>query len=98
MTPGTGEYVIGTPLFDKATLTFADGKTTVIEADPTNRYIDSITLNGREYAPTYFRHDDLTAGSRIKFVTSATPNTVRGTLPEEAPYSFTVDKVKESKK
>lgn len=98
VTPGTGEYVIGTPLFDKATLTFADGKTTVIEADPTNRYIDSITLNGREYAPTYFRHDDLTAGSRIKFVTSATPNTVRGTLPEEAPYSFTVDKVKESKK
>lgn len=97
VTPGTGEYVIGTPLFDKATLTFADGKTTVIEANPANRYIDSITLNGNAYAPTYFRHDDLTAGAEIKISTSATPNTERGTSQADAPYSFSTDKADHSR-
>lgn len=50
VTPGTPEYVIGSPLFDKVTLTLEDGKTFVIESDNNlnaNPYIQQALLNGK---------------------------------------------------
>lgn len=93
VTPGTDQYVIGTPLFGKATLNLPNGKRTVIESSsPADRYIDSITLDGKEYTPTYFRHSDLTNGANIKIKTSDSPNYNRGTSVKDAPYSFSLEK------
>ncbi|MCM1484323.1 MAG: GH92 family glycosyl hydrolase [Muribaculaceae bacterium] len=89
VTPGSGQYVIGTPLFSKAVLNMPGGKRTVIDvSDASQCYVNSISMNGKKYAPTYFTFDDLTRGVDIKINTSAEPNTKRGTLESEAPYSF----------
>ena len=94
VTPGTGEYVLGTPLFGKATLTMPGGKKTVIESSPEEWYVDSVVLNGKPYSPTFLRHDDLQNGATIKINKSATPNTTRGTSPSDAPYSFSRNEAK----
>jgi predicted alpha-1,2-mannosidase len=89
--PGSGEYAIGAPLFKKATLHFDNGKSLTLSAPANsneNIYIDRITMGGKAYTPTYFRHSDLLKGGEIIFDMSATPNTKRGTGKKDTPYSF----------
>ncbi|MDE6153139.1 MAG: GH92 family glycosyl hydrolase [Muribaculaceae bacterium] len=90
--PGTGQYVIGSPLFDKATITFPDGKKTVIESDGDKPYISSITLDGSAYTPTYFTLDDLRRGASIVINKSETPCTEWGADDKDYPYSFSTAK------
>ncbi len=50
--PGQDIYVIGTPLFNKATVHLENGKTFTIVANNRNAqniYIQSATLNGKDY-------------------------------------------------
>ncbi len=90
VTPGSGEFVIGTPLFGKATLTMPGNATTVIESsDPSKCYVSDITLDGKPYSPTFLKADDLKRGTTIRFTTSDTPDTRRGTSEADAPYSMT---------
>ena len=89
--PGSGQYVVGAPLFKHATLHFENGKQLHIEApenSETNLYIDRMEMNGKNYTQNYLRHADLLQGGTIKMKMSATPNTQRGTLPTDKPYSF----------
>ena len=49
VTPGHPTYIVGSPLFDRATVKLPSGKTLVIEATdngPENVYVESATLNG----------------------------------------------------
>ena len=90
--PGSNQYVLGVPYFDKLTLHLENGKTVNITANGnTNatRYVNSMTLNGAAYNHNYLNHSVLTDGADIVFNMSATPNMERGTLDEDAPYSFT---------
>ena len=90
--PGSNQYVLGVPYFDKLTLHLENGKTVNITANGnTNatRYVNSMTLNGAAYNHNYLNHSVLTDGANIVFNMSATPNMERGTLAEDAPYSFT---------
>lgn len=88
--PGTGQYVMGTPLFDKATLTFPDGKKTVIysKGEKDGIYVDHVKMNGMDYPKTYFTLDQLKKGSNIDIKKSRTPNKTRGIQEENYPYSF----------
>ena len=90
--PGSNQYVLGVPYFDKLTLHLENGKTVNITANGnTNatRYVNSMTLNGAAYNHNYLNHSVLIDGADIVFNMSATPNMERGTLDEDAPYSFT---------
>ena len=90
--PGNNQYVLGTPYFDKMTLHLENGKTMTITAKGNSdetRYVNSMTLNGVPYNHNYLNHTDLMNGGNIEFTMSATPNKQRGTLAEDAPYSFT---------
>ena len=90
--PGSNQYVLGTPYFDNVTLHLENGKTFNIEAKgntTATRYVDRMTLNGAPYNHNYLNHSDLVNGGNIVFNMSATPNKQRGTLDEDAPYSFT---------
>ena len=90
--PGSNQYVLGTPYFDKVKLHLDNGKTVNITANGnTNatRYVNSMTLNGAADNHNYLNHSVLTDGADIVFNMSATPNMERGTLDEDAPYSFT---------
>ncbi|MFT5284145.1 MAG: putative alpha-1,2-mannosidase [Planctomycetota bacterium] len=75
--PGSNEYVIGTPLFDRATINFEDGKRFVLEAErdkPGDFYIQSTALNGEPHADGFLRHADLVSGGEFKFELGSEPN------------------------
>lgn len=89
--PGTDEYVIGSPLFEKVTIHLENGKKVEINA-PGNthdtRYIQDIKVNGKNYTKNYFTHGDLMNGATIDFTMSDTPNKERGVNKSDFPYSF----------
>ena len=98
--PGTNEYALGAPLFKKATLHMENGKTVVIKAPENsdkNRYVGKMTLNGKDYTKNYITYEDLLKGSTIHFQMTDKPNTQRGTLDTDFPYSYT-NEVNASKK
>ncbi len=95
--PGTDEYVLGAPLFKKATVYFENGNKLVINAPENsdkNRYIESMTLNGKTYTKNYLKHADLQNGGEINIRMSETPNKQRGIQKEDFPYSFSVNEKK----
>ena len=89
--PGSGEYVLGAPLFQEATIHLQNGKTFEIQAPDNskkNLYIQSAKLNGRKYTKTYLSHEDIIKGGKVKFVMDDEPNKKWGTSPDDAPYSM----------
>ena len=89
--PGTDEYVVGAPLFKKATLHLENGNSLIIRATDNNKknmYIQTMNLNGTEYKKNYLRHEDLLKGGNINFQMGSQPNLNRGTEEESFPYSF----------
>jgi putative alpha-1,2-mannosidase len=88
--PGTDEYVMGSPLFKKATITLEDGKKFVIEAngnDAQNVYIQNATLNGKPFSRNYLKYSDITNGGILKMNMGAAPAKDRGTAKEDMPFS-----------
>ena len=92
--PGSNEYVVGAPLFKKATIHLENGKDVTIEAplnSEENWYIKEMKLNGKSYTHNYFSHEDLMNGAKIQIEMSNLPNENRGIAAEDAPYSFSMD-------
>ncbi|MDY3098129.1 MAG: GH92 family glycosyl hydrolase [Bacteroidaceae bacterium] len=90
--PGTKQYAMGSPLFQKILVKLENGKTIQIEAPDNNkqtRYVKDVKVNGKSVSRTWLEHDELTKGATIKFQMSSKPNTKRGTDEKDAPYSFT---------
>lgn len=93
--PGTDQYVLGAPLFKKATVHFENGKALEIKAPQnscTNLYIKGMKVNGTEYSKNYVTHSLLQNGGVVDCVMSDTPNMERGIGMEDAPYSFSGEK------
>ena len=93
--PGTDQYVLGAPLFKKATVHFENGKAIEIKAPQnscTNLYIKDMKVNGAEYSKNYVTHSLLQNGGVVDCVMSDTPNMERGIGMEDAPYSFSGEK------
>ena len=91
VTPGTDEYVFGSPLFNKVTLNFENGKTLVIEAPENNKeniYVQNITLNGKVIDSNFIKHSDLNKGGKLVFRMGNEPEKSRGTKKEAFPYSM----------
>ena len=90
--PGTKQYAMGSPLFQKILVKLENGKTIQIEAPNNNkqtRYVNDVKVNGKSVSRTWLEHDELTKGATIKFQMSSKPNKKRGTDEKDAPYSFT---------
>ncbi|HAE68865.1 MULTISPECIES: GH92 family glycosyl hydrolase [Sphingobacterium] len=97
VSPASGEYVIGSPQFDKVTLNFENGKKVNIQAKQQGAnqvYVDQLTWNGKPYNHNYIRYKDLLQGAKLDFKMSEEPNKNRGTKKEDAPYSFSNEKIK----
>ena len=70
--PASGQYIIGSPVLDRATIhldpKYATGKTFTVIArnnSPNNIYIVSATLNGKPLLRNYITHEELTAGGEL---------------------------------
>ena len=91
VTPGTDEYVFGSPLFKKATLEFENGKKLIIEAPENSKefiYVRNIKLNGRSLNRNFIRHSELQDGGILRFNMQESPNKNRGTSDEAFPFSM----------
>lgn len=92
VTPASDQYVLGAPLFKKATIQLENGKTIQINAPANtveNRYIQSLQFNGKTYSKNWISHSELMKGASVEIEMSATPNQKRGTKKEDVPYSLT---------
>ncbi|MCG9792263.1 GH92 family glycosyl hydrolase [Flavobacterium algicola] len=81
MNPASGNYEIGSPIFEKSTITLTGGKTFVIEAEnvsSTNFYIQSATLNGDAFNQTTLSHKQILDGGVLHFKMGSKPNKAWG--------------------
>ena len=71
--PGKPVYSIGRPLFEEVTINLPDRKTFVIRThnnSKTNKYIESVLLNGKPLDVPFFTHDDLVRGGTMEITMS----------------------------
>ena len=74
--PVGGHFAIGSPLFDKATVRVADGKTLTIVArnnSSKNIYVQSVKLNGKRLAKPFVEYNDIRNGGVLEFTMGAKP-------------------------
>ena len=91
VTPGLPIYVIGSPFFEKSEVTLENGKTFTIVAEnfsKDNKYIQSATLNGKNWDNPWFTHTDLENGGTLVLKMGDKANKNWGSKPENAPPSF----------
>jgi predicted alpha-1,2-mannosidase len=91
--PVSGNYVFGTPLFDRAEVKLENGKTLVVEAkrnSPGDQYVQSVKFNGKPHNKLWFRHADIVNGATIVFTLGSTPNPKFGVEPGAVPPSISV--------
>ena len=75
--PAGGKYIIGSPLFNEATLNVGDGKTFTIKAinnSDENIYVQSARLNGKRYDKSYIDYRDIITGGTLELVMGPKPS------------------------
>lgn len=77
MDPVSGQYELGAPLFEKATIKLPSGKRFVVRANnlsDKNIYVDKVLLNGEELKRTYITFDELLQGGELLFEMKGEPS------------------------
>ncbi len=84
-TMASGEYVIGSPLFDKMTVHMDNGKDLVIIAENNsgkNVYVQSLLVNGNPHNDAFIAHDVIANGATLVFEMGDKPSDWgKGTTP-----------------
>ncbi len=93
--PGSGQYVLGSPIFPKAILHLDNGKKVEIITENNNKenvYVKSLKVNGKNYTRNFLEIDAIKKGMKLKFQMDNNPNTNRGVSNDDLPYSFSNQK------
>ena len=93
VTPGSTQYIIGTPLYPKATINLENGRQFTVVAknvSNTNKYIASASLNGISHNRSYLEHKDIMAGGTLVFEMTDSPSDW-ATKDEEIPKTAITD-------
>jgi alpha-1,2-mannosidase, putative len=88
--PGSNEFILTTPLFDKADIKLANGNNlTVIKNGESSKdiYISKVTLNDTEITTPYITYSQIMDGGKLVFDVTGVPSKDWGVL--SAPYSMT---------
>ncbi|MDN3492735.1 GH92 family glycosyl hydrolase [Winogradskyella bathintestinalis] len=91
VTPGTGEYALGSPVFKKIKMHLQNGKTVEIDASNNSKdniYINGISKDGKKYSKSYITYEDLMNGSNFSFEMKDQPNKKLNTSKSSRPYSM----------
>jgi predicted alpha-1,2-mannosidase len=89
--PANGAYVLGSPLFDKASIQLPEGRTFTVEAvnnSAENIYIQRVELNGKKYDRSYIFHTDIIKGGTLKIYMGSKPNVLFGSQASNRPKSI----------
>ena len=89
--PGSGQYVLGSPIFPKATIHLENGKKVEISSvnnKKENVYVKALKVNGKNYTRNYLVIDAIRKGMKLNFLMDYTPNSTRGISQSDLPYSF----------
>ncbi|MEM9824622.1 MAG: GH92 family glycosyl hydrolase, partial [Bacteroidota bacterium] len=77
VSPGNNQYIIGSPLFEKAAIHLENGQQFNIIAEqlsPKNIYIQSAQLNGKPYPYSYLKHADIMKGGLLRLQMGPNPS------------------------
>ncbi|MCX6169494.1 MAG: GH92 family glycosyl hydrolase [Ignavibacteriales bacterium] len=91
VTPGSNEYVIGSPCVDRATINLESGKKFKITAEnlsEKNIYIKEIFLNGKKLERSFLTHKEVVNGGKLKFIMQDQPTKNWATSQDSLPYSM----------
>ncbi|MEV8474346.1 lectin [Streptomyces sp. NPDC051173] len=91
-TPGTDTLVLGSPLFPRAELTLAEGRTLRIDAPqarPDAPYVRALTVNGRAWDKSWIGFGALRRGGSLDYTLDSRPHTDWASAPESVPPSDT---------
>lgn len=75
--PAGGKFIIGSPLFGKASLSVGDGRTfTVVAKDNSDKniFIQRATLNGKPYTKSYISYNDIVSGGTLELQMGPKPS------------------------
>lgn len=91
--PVSGNYILGSPLFESATVELGGGKKLEISVerkDPAHQYIQAFSLNGKPQQKAWFHHSEIAEGGKLVFTMGPEPNTSFGADPSVAPPSLSL--------
>lgn len=89
LNPASAEYVLTTPLFDRASIRLQNGKAfEIIKVNQTaaSGYIQSVRLNNKAYSKNYIGHRDLMQGGKLEIFLGGKPS-AWGTKETDQPSS-----------
>lgn len=92
VTPGTGQYVLGSPSVKKATIYLNNGQTIEIDAENNSKqniYVRNLKVNKQDFSKSYIDHSQLLKGATLEFEMSDQPNVNNTSL--QLPYSLSND-------
>jgi predicted alpha-1,2-mannosidase len=91
--PVSGNYILGSPLFDRASIALGGGHELVIEIqrkNPDDCYIQSFSLNGKNQQRVWFHHSDIAQGGKLEIEMGPAPALNFATDPDAAPPSLSL--------
>jgi predicted alpha-1,2-mannosidase len=91
--PVSGNYILGSPLFDHASVDLGNGKHLTIDvtrSDPSHAYIQSFSINGKRQSRAWFNHSEIAQGGTLHLQMGLTPNQTFAVALETAPPSATL--------
>ncbi len=89
--PVSGNYILGSPLVEKATVQLGGGKTLTIDVKRTNPkdcYVQAFTLNGKPQQRAWFNHAEIAQGGSIVLEMGPEASQGFGTSPADLPPSL----------
>lgn len=89
VTPGSPEYILGSPLFPKAEINLESGNQFIIIAEnisEKNIYVKSVKLNGKAYTKQYITHQEIMNGGELIFTMTDVPDTKIKLNDDDLPF------------
>jgi predicted alpha-1,2-mannosidase len=92
--PVSGEYLLSSPIFDRVTISLANGKAMKIvchKSSKTAFYIKAVRLNGQNYYKNYIRYDNLVNGGKLDIFLQDRPAKSWGSKLSDQPSGLGAD-------
>lgn len=89
--PAGGIYVMGSPIFDEALINVGKGRYFHIQVENNsnvNKYIQSMSLNGKPYLQSYLLHSDIIKGGNLVIRMGRKPSSTFGINPIDRPGNY----------